>query len=476
MTKRLTILPALLLWTAAASAAGYEVRINGAPQQVEPFKHYHYVSCTPEGAAEFTVTVPAAVSSAEVSPLSRGVEPSIEGSTVRFRLPEAGQYLVRLNDTAKLFIFAEKPALKVEGTSIMEYKGIDNTGTTNVTAAVQRAIDACAKKGRTLIFPAGEYLCGQLRLPSHAHLHLERGAVIRADASSAAAFESNDDVKTRRFIYVKDAKDIRITGLGAIDGSGRALREKFGDKARIRLLLAVNSSDLHFEGVMFRDPGSWNTQILLCRDVVLRNIKLMNDTELSNTDGFDPDASRNLLIENCFGYCSDDNVAVKTTGYSGYLGDAENITVRGCVFLTKKSSLKVGTETRGTRMSGITFEDNDVLESDRGMALYVSDGTALSDVRYLNNRFERNHPDSKRMMFQFSVNARRKDSPIGSIRGVEIRNCSFRAPFPKAPEIKCPARGDIEGIVFENLTVGGKKILAPEQIALKCVNAEATFK
>lgn len=39
-----------------------------------------------------------------------------------------------------------------------------------------------------------------------------------------------------------------------------------------------------------------------------------------------------------------------------------------------------------------------------------------------------------------------------------------------------PARGNIEGIVFENLTVGGEKVLAPEQIALKCVNAEATFK
>lgn len=476
MTKRLSLFPVLLLWSAAVSASGYEVRMNGTAQQVEPFKHYHYVSCTPDGAADFTVTFPGPVASAEISPLSRGIAPAVEGRTVRFRLPEAGQYLVRLNDTAKLFIFAEKPAQKVTGTSIMTYKGIDNTGTTNVTATVQRAVDECAKKGRTLIFPAGKYLCGQLRLPSHAHLHLERGAVIRADASSAAAFESNDDVKTRRFIYVKDAKGVRITGLGAIDGNGRALREKFGDKARMRLLLAVNSSDLHFEGVMFRDPGSWNTQILLCRDVVIRNIKLMNDTELSNTDGFDPDASRNLLIENCFAYCSDDNVAVKTTGYSGYLGDAENITVRGCVFLTKKSSLKVGTETRGTRMSGITFENNDVLESDRGMALYVSDGTALSGVLYRNNRFERNHPDSKRMMFQFSVNARRKDSPVGSIRSVEIRDCSFRVPFPKAPEIKCPAWGDIEGIVFENLTVGGEKVLAPEQIGLKCVNAEAVFK
>ena len=476
MTRRLSILPLLLLWSAAASAAGYEVRMNGAPQQVEPFKHYRYVTCMPDGAADFTVTLPETVTAAEISPLSRGIEPSIEGRTVRFRLPEAGQYLVRLNDTAKLFIFAEKPALKAEGTSIMEYKGIDNTGTTNVTAAVQRAVNECAKKGRTLIFPAGEYLCGQLRLPSHAHLHLERGAVIRADASSAAAFESTDDVKTRRFIYIKDAKDVRITGLGAIDGNGRALREKFGDKARIRLLLAVNSSDLHFEGVMFRDPGSWNTQILLCRNVVFRNIKLMNDTELSNTDGFDPDASRNLLIENCFGYCSDDNVAVKTTGYSGYLGDAENITVRGCVFLTKKSSLKVGTETRGTRMSNITFEDNDVLESDRGMALYVSDGTALSDVRYRNNRFERSHPDSKRMMFHFVVNRRKENSPVGSIRNVEIRDCSFLTPFPKAPEIKCPARGDIEGVAFENLTVGGEKILTPGQIGLKCVNAEVTFK
>ena len=101
MTRRLSILPLLLLWSAAASAAGYEVRMNGAPQQIEPFKHYRYVTCTPDGAADFTVTLPETVAAAEISPLSRGIEPSIEGRTVRFRLPEAGQYLVRLNDTAK---------------------------------------------------------------------------------------------------------------------------------------------------------------------------------------------------------------------------------------------------------------------------------------------------------------------------------------------------------------------------------------
>lgn len=215
-------------------------------------------------------------------------------------------------------------------------------------------------------------------------------------------------------------------------------REKFGDKARIRLLLAVNSSDLHFEGVMFRDPGSWNTQILLCRNVVFRNIKLMNDTELSNTDGFDPDASRNLLIENCFAYCSDDNVAVKTTGYSGYLGDAENITVRGCVFLTKKSSLKVGhRDPRNADVGASRSRTTTCWNPTAGMALYVSDGTALSDVHYLNNRFERNHPDSKRMMFQFSVNAVGKTPR--SVRSAASRSGTA----PSGPPSRKPPKSNV---------------------------------
>lgn len=476
MRRFAAICSLLLPGLAWAVAPDYEVRMETASLPVEPFKNYRYVSCTMEESADFTVTVPFDLAGVEISPRSRLVEPRLEGRTVRFRLHETGHYLVRLNDTARLFIFAEKPAVRPDGDNILSYEGVDNSGERNVTKSVQRAIDACAKKGRTLIFPAGEYLCGQLRLPSHARLYLEAGAVLRADASSTALFESTDDVKTRRFIYVKDARDVRIWGPGAINGNGRRLRERFGDKARMRLVLAVNSADLRIEDVMLQDPGSWNTQILKCRDVVIRNVKLMNDPDLSNTDGFDPDASRNVLIEDCFAYCSDDNVAVKTTGYSGYLDDAEGITVRGCVFLTKKSSLKVGTETRGERMSDILFEDNDVLEADRGMALYVSDGTCLENVRYVNNRFERNHPDSKRMMFHFTVNARRPGTPLGVIRNVEVRDCFFLAPYPKAPEIKAPEAGHLENIVFENLTVAGKAILSPEQIGLKTENACVQFK
>lgn len=478
MRKTLSILSLLMPVIAAGAVPEYDVTGNGKTLPVEKFKDWHYVSCTVDGRTDFAVTPSGPVSEVEISPLSRNIKAELDGSTIRFSLQKTGQYLVRINDTTELFIFAEKPVQEVAGKNIMDYAGIDNTGGTDVTAIVQKAIDECAAEGETLVFPSGTYLCTQLRLPSHTHLHLARGAVILADPVSAAPYESDDNVKTRRFIYVKDAHDVSITGLGAIDGNGRALRERFGDGARIRLMLAVNSSDLHFEGVMFRDPGSWNTQILRCRDVVIRNVKLMNDFNISNTDGFDPDASHNVLIENCFAYCSDDNVAIKTTGYSGYIGNVKGITVHGCVFLTKKSSLKVGTETRGAYMEDILFEDNDVLLSDRGMALYVSDGTDLRRVRYIDNRFERCYEKGKgkRMMFQFQVNPRHDDSPVGAIRDVLVRNCSFVSPFPKSPELECPAEGDIEDIVFENLQVGGKPVLSPEQIGLKTVNAKAVFR
>ena len=175
---------------------------------------------------DFTVTLPETVTAAEISPLSRGIEPSIEGRTVRFRLPEAGQYLVRLNDTAKLFIFAEKPALKAVGTSIMEYKGIDNTGTTNVTAAVQRAVDDAREEGPHADFPRWEYLCGQLRLPSHAHTAPGTRRGHPADASSAARFRIDRRCQDPPLHLHQGRQRCPDHGSGAIDRSGRALREK----------------------------------------------------------------------------------------------------------------------------------------------------------------------------------------------------------------------------------------------------------
>jgi polygalacturonase len=186
---------------------------------------------------------------------------------------------------------------------------------------------------------------------------------------------------------------------------------------------------------------------------------MLNDIDLSNTDGFDPDASKNVTIENCFAYCSDDNVAIKTTGSSGYLRNAESITVKGCIFLTKKSSLKVGTESRGEVIHDILFEDNDVVESDRGMALYCSDGASFLGIHYINNRFEDNWPDAKRCGINFTITKRNPDSKPGIMNDIMVKDCSFLNPFPKASEIFGFDPEHRISVTFDNLTVGGKKCL-----------------
>ncbi|MBR5702626.1 MAG: right-handed parallel beta-helix repeat-containing protein [Bacteroidales bacterium] len=441
--------------------------------ELVPYKDFSYAITSREVPFVAEIDCGSPVKKADVSPHSRKIKAHTNGSKVSFEVASYGQYCLNA-DGRTYYLFADKPAASPEGVSIMSYKKIDASGRKDITASVQKAINECARSGRTLIFPAGTYLCKQLSIPSGASIHLEEGAVIKANPGSWEYFVSRDDVATKRFINIKDASHIRITGQGAIDGSGSQLRESFEDKARMRLLMAINSSDILIEGVMLRDPGSWNSQILLCSDVTFRNVKLLNDMQISNTDGFDPDASTNVLIENCFARCSDDNVAIKTTGYSGYLGDVDGIVVRGCVFITKKSSLKIGTETRGSSMKNIVFEDNDVLMSDRGMAVYVADGAHVENVLYTNNRFENYTEKGKMTGFEFSVKKRKADSPVGSISGLVIRDCSYEKSFPKESSIKGLAESE-PAIQFINLSIAGKKIESVKQGKIAVSNSKVTF-
>ena len=447
--------------------------------EVKSFTHYHYATFDLSGKTELTLTAGNPVQRCEISPRSRSIGCRVEGNQVTFTLDKPGYVMVRINETEKFFVFAEAPeSIPADAVNILSY-GVDNSGQKNQTALIQKAMDETARSGKTLLFPKGIYTAGQLRPGSNTHIHLVRGAILQSDQGNVTQYSSDDKVKTRKFIYIKDADQVKITGYGAINGNGASLREKYGDDARMRLIMAVNSKNLTIEGVMLQDPGSWNTQILLCQDVVIRHVKLMNNTELSNTDGFDPDASKRVLIEDCFAWCSDDNVAIKTTNYGDYLGDVDDITVRGNVFLTKKSSLKVGTETRGESMRNILFENNDVLESDRGMALYDSDGAVFENIRFINNRFERNYPDAKRAGFYFQINKRNEESKPGLIKNILVRNCVFYTAFPKPSVIEgLDSTHNIENVTIDNLQIEGKKVVSitEARIGVNEFTRNVTFK
>ena len=185
-------------------------------------------------------------------------------------------------------------------------------------------------------------------------------------------------------------------------------------------------------------------------------MKILNDPQVPNTDGIDPDASCHVKIDHCFAYCSDDNIAVKSTNNLSLLQDVNHITVKNCTFLTRKSALKVGSETRAGIMKNIRFENNDIIECDRALVLYCYDGALFRNITFINNRVERNFPDSQRKAIHFTVTQR---FGTGNIKNVFIKNCVFYHRFPnKSAMTGLDEKHDIENIRIKNLMIEGKKI------------------
>ena len=478
-----------------------------------PFKTYAYVTTDFKPGTVWAIDYREPLREAEVRPYSRKVECRREGNRALFTLPAPGAYVVYLNGF-KVCLLAEEPELVPENAVNILSKGVDATGKKNVTRAVQAAIDEVAGTGKTLLFPAGTYKVSQLRICNKkgVNIHLCRGAKLRADIDDLESFSTEELFEKSvphkyfpdrtcatapAFVVIDRSSDVRISGYGIIDGRGfdarvQALRQ-YGkaSKGRYRCMLISRSKDVTLEGYMAIDPGSWNTHILFSERVTARNVKLLNELEFApeadnfqnidhgkiNTDGFDPDSSRDVLIEKCFGYCGDDNVAIKTSQYCGLLRDVERITVRGCVFLTQKSSLKVGTETVAGRMTDILFEDNDVLEADRGMALYCYDGAECTNIRWVGNRIEQYYPDAKQSPFNIGLNRRMPECPLGRI-DVAILDTEVLGVFPKKSRISGPKGGDPERVRvrFENLRIAGKQITEAKSGNISVENAAVTFK
>ncbi|WP_300603557.1 glycosyl hydrolase family 28 protein [Niabella sp.] len=437
----------------------FSVQANGTTLPVAGYKDVEYAAFQQQGPLQFTVHSSDSIAAFTISPLSKNIAGrKTDAHTLQFTLPEPAYTVVTINKTQRLFLFGD-PVLNPVTTpyiSVLDYKA-DATGKQLSTGAIQKAIAAASRSGKTLIFPPGIYRSGRLTIPSNTHIRMEAGALLKA-ADDLADLQLPAQQKPRGFIHIENAENVSITGAGTIDGNGRLLRTRFGDEARIRLLLIQSSRNVVISGIIQRDPGSWNTQILHSGLVRFSRVKQLNDAALPNTDGFDPDASTQVTIENCFGYCGDDNVAIKITREQAHQNRTADIIVRNCVFLTRKSSLKVGTESRGALIENILFENNDVLLSDRGMALYCSDGATYQHITYRNNRFEENYPDAKRMGFQFVINKRMPQSNAGIIKNVLLENNHFYTTFPHPSEVKGLDNHHRVEVQIKGLTIAKQKI------------------
>ena len=454
----------------------FEVTANGDPVFTQGFKDIHYAHFSADGEVTVTIIAPSRVHKFSISPRSLRHPAKATANRLTFSLSPPRQLVVTINDAPRVFVFADAIDRNApmpgrdEVTSIAEF-GVDATGSRLETARIQQAINRVAAEGGVLFFPPGTYLTGTLVLESNLTLHLAGGAVLlgsadRDDYPVDAGFKESDQVNDpanysnqggkfsySQLILIAGAKDVRIAGRGVIDGRGALVRDQGKPASLLRIL---NSSNVTVEGVVLRNPAAWNTHVLYSDHVSFRNVKIVNDRTVKNTDGINPDASQDVLIERCFFYCGDDTVAVKTSGNRGLLRNAERITVRGCIMLTKKSAMKLGTESFAEYQRDVTFEDNDVVEADRAMSLYCSDGAKFENIRWLNNRVESTYPDALQRTLHFTVIKRGGDQP-GHIRNVLIKDTQVETASPNPLTMAgYDAAHGISQVRFVNFNVAGR--------------------
>ena len=265
------------------------------------------------------------------------------------------------------------------------------------TLALQEAIDRAADAGGGRVtITSGVHETGALRLRSRVELHLEAGAVLRFVADPAlyppvgARWEGAATTIHSPCIYARDASDIAITGRGEIDGGGAwwwdAFRTGSLSFPRPTLIGLHGCSRVEITGVTLRDSPAWTVHPLLCEDVRISGIRILNPADSPNTDGIDPESCRNVRISDCHIDVGDDCIAIKA-GSEKSLDrvPCENIAITNCTMVHGHGGVVIGSEmsggVRGVVISNCVFQGTDRgirIKSRRGR------GGTVSDVRVSN--------------------------------------------------------------------------------------------
>lgn len=235
--------------------------------------------------------------------------------------------------------------------NIKDYGAVGDGETLN-TKAIQRAIDACSAAGGGKVWiPTGRFVIGTVQVKSNVTVSLDYGAALLGSQNKKdyptenlrPAREGNSEC----LLYAEDATNIRLEGIGVIDGRGQP--EFFPKRAgpggrddRPRLIRFENCENLTFSGLTYKNPAFWGIHLIDCKDVHFTGVTVRMRNNHSNNDGLDIDGCDNVLIENCDIVSGDDAICLKSS-----LNACRNIVVRDCIVSSATAAVKFGSSSYG---------------------------------------------------------------------------------------------------------------------------------
>jgi polygalacturonase len=306
-------------------------------------------------------------------------------------------------------------------------------GRTDCTAAIAKAVDACAAAGGGhVVVPAGDFLTGAIHLKSGVDLHLAAtNSILRFSTDPKmylpevfTRFEGIECYNYSPLIYAFEQNNVAVTGIGTLDGQaseanwlawkGQKNKESGTQTAARKRLDKMNNEgvpvsqrvfgegnflrpnfiqfnrcrNVLIEGVKIRRSPMWELHPLLCTNVTVRGVDIISHG--ANNDGCDPESCTDVLIEKCLFDTGDDCIAIK----SGRNADgrrvgvpSQNIIIRDCTMRDGHGGTTIGSEISGG-CRNVFVENCEMSSPDLTCALRLKSNAMRGGV--LENIFMRN--------------------------------------------------------------------------------------
>tara|TARA_B100000575_G_scaffold180796_1_gene145142 strand:+ start:1096 stop:2526 length:1431 start_codon:yes stop_codon:yes gene_type:complete len=270
---------------------------------------------------------------------------------------------------------------------------------TDVTSSsIQKLIDLCnSQGGGVVVIPRGTYNnIGKIELKSNVRLHFEDSTKINFSKNKndflpmvLTSWEGNDVYNFSSFIHAESQNNIAITGKVVLNGNGsknnwwnwkdkslpvpmraenhpnirpKLLKQnrdnipvdqrKYGIDSKLRAYFMTlrNCKNIYIKGLTLINSPMWNIHPLMSENIIIDSVTIISPNNSPNTDGINPESSKNILIQNSVISVGDDCITIK----SGRNNDgrrrnmpSENIYIKNCTLANGHGGIVIGSELSG---------------------------------------------------------------------------------------------------------------------------------